>query len=704
MGLLTSGTPLHWNETKKHARYIQAEGIRQFIYLYQTLNSRTKHTLKWGDEIEYTLLRADPKTGVVQLYLTASDLLQRLPSPELDGSRFIWSPEYAEYQIEGLPAIPFGQLLYAFSTVQPNMRKRRQQLMEFLPENTFALTLTVFPRLGCPEFSYPPANPTPADGASKSLFFPDQAITQLHPRFRTLTRTIRERRGTKVAINVPIFRDSCTPDPFVEDFSNLHDGSDPDAASAALPNHVYMDAMGFGMGCSCLQLTFQSCCIEEARILYDQLATICPILMALSAASPAIRGYLLDTDCRWGIISASVDDRTEEERGLKPLEKNRFVIPKSRYDSISSYLSLMGQAYNDIPLVYDQEFYETLMAEGVDDALAKHVAHLFIREPVSLFEEQLVEKENSVEHFENIQSTNWQSMRFKPPPPDTSIGWRVEFRPMELQLTDFENAAFVSFLLLLSRTILRLKLNLLIPISKVDENMKTAVKRDAVRNGLFYFRHGHMITTDGSPIEWAMTCARFRRGRSYSVGQPDDSPESGVDDSDGRCVSNTRKKACQEINTNTVNFDPEQTYTAMTVDQIMNGCDTFPGLIPLVRHYVHVIGGEPSVVCLVHQYLNLLQRRASGELMTTAAWMRSRIRAHPDYKFDSYVSQSINTDLMLECLAITRGEHRPSEFLPPEIDHDPDPNRPCRLDPNCLQCVGTSSCAGSHVATLPTSQ
>ncbi|GAA51920.1 glutamate--cysteine ligase catalytic subunit [Clonorchis sinensis] len=61
-------------------------------------------------------------------------------------SRFIWSPEYAEYQIEGLPAIPFGQLLYAFSTVQPNMRKRRQQLMEFLPENAFALTLTVFPR------------------------------------------------------------------------------------------------------------------------------------------------------------------------------------------------------------------------------------------------------------------------------------------------------------------------------------------------------------------------------------------------------------------------------------------------------------------------------------------------------------------------------------------------------------------------------
>ena len=52
-------------------------------------------------------------------------------------------------------------------------------------------------------------------------------------------------------------------------------------------------------------------------MLYDQLTTICPMMMALSAATPAIRGYLLDTDCRWDIICASVDDRTEEERGIK---------------------------------------------------------------------------------------------------------------------------------------------------------------------------------------------------------------------------------------------------------------------------------------------------------------------------------------------------------------------------------------------------
>lgn len=37
--------------------------------------------------------------------------------------------------------------------------------------------------------------------------------------------------------------------------------------------------------------------------------------------------------------------------------------------------------------------------------------------------------------WQNLQSTNWQTMRFKPPPPNSDIGWRVEFRPMEVTTT-----------------------------------------------------------------------------------------------------------------------------------------------------------------------------------------------------------------------------------------------------------------------------
>ena len=72
--------------------------------------------------------------------------------------------------------------------------------------------------------------------------------------------------------------------------------------------------------------------------------------------------------------------------------------------------------------------------------------------------------------------------RFKPPPPNSRIGWRVEFRPTECQLTDFENAALTVFVVMLTRVILSYNLNMLIPISKVDENIKRAQKRDAVLN------------------------------------------------------------------------------------------------------------------------------------------------------------------------------------------------------------------------------
>ncbi|THD18867.1 putative Glutamate--cysteine ligase catalytic subunit [Fasciola hepatica] len=183
MGLLTAGAPLTWSETKKHARYIQEQGIKQFIYLYNKFSARVKRKLKFGDEIEYTLVRFDPHSGHAQLLLAASDLLEKLPHYEENGEPIIWQPEYAEYMIEGLPGCPFGQLLHSFTSIERSMRKRRLQLESHLPKGCCALTISVFPRLGCPDFTYPPCAPTPHEGPSRSLFFPTEAINQGHPRF-----------------------------------------------------------------------------------------------------------------------------------------------------------------------------------------------------------------------------------------------------------------------------------------------------------------------------------------------------------------------------------------------------------------------------------------------------------------------------------------------------------------------------------------
>ena len=64
---------------------------------------------------------------------------------------------------------------------------------------------------------------------------------------------------------------------------------------------------------------------------------------------------------RWSAIAASVDDRTAEEQGDAPLQKDRFIINKSRYDSIDCYLSPDGLPYNNIDLIYDSAICQQLI-------------------------------------------------------------------------------------------------------------------------------------------------------------------------------------------------------------------------------------------------------------------------------------------------------------------------------------------------------
>ena len=61
------------------------------------------------------------------------------------------------------------------------------------------------------------------------------------------------------------------------------------------------------------------------------------------------------------------------------------VINKSRYGSIDSFLSrcpTLKPEFNDLDLIYDEEVLEMLKEGGVDDILARHLAHLFIRDPL----------------------------------------------------------------------------------------------------------------------------------------------------------------------------------------------------------------------------------------------------------------------------------------------------------------------------------
>jgi glutamate--cysteine ligase catalytic subunit len=96
-------------------------------------------------------------------------------------------------------------------------------------------------------------------------------------------------------------------------------------------------------------------------------------------------------------------------------------IPKSRYDSVDLYISeswMNRPEYNDNPLPIDQALYDRMRKHGeppvvpaivcystvdagIDDLLSKHIAHLFIRDPIVIFSELIDQDDSeSTDHFE----------------------------------------------------------------------------------------------------------------------------------------------------------------------------------------------------------------------------------------------------------------------------------------------------------------
>ena len=552
--------------------------------------------------------------------------------------------------LEATPGKPWGIGFKDLLAVEDDMRLRRIIAKDHMDSDLYPITLTTFPRLGTKDDFITPYYP-PSGPALRSQFVPDE-IANPHIRFPTLAANIRWRRGRKVELNVPVFKDEKTPSPFKDPTVNydLHKWPEDDDVrkGAAKDDCVYMDAMAFGMGSCCLQITFQSKNIREGRTLYDQLSPLGPIMLALTAATPIYKGFLVDTDVRWNQISRAVDDRTAEELGEQPLKHARWRIPKSRYASNSTYIAedpRLRPEYLDPHLVLDPKLKQKLLDGGMDERLATHFAHLFIRDPIVIFNEDLKSlDQDGANHFENIQSTNWQHMRFKPPPPDADIGWRVEFRSMEISITDFENAAFSVFIVLLTRAILSFDLNFYIPIPRTTENMETAHTRDAVLNSKFWFRK------DPFP----------RRS-------PKQSPTiDGLTSCPGSCASTPQHSRPATPGGTASNSLPpvEEEYTLMTVAEIINGPSStttspssesdFPGLIPLVESYLNSINIDVTTRCELARYLDLIRQRANGSLWSTAKWIRHFVRSHPEYKFDSEVSSRIEYDLFKRVEEITR--------------------------------------------------
>ncbi|KAJ3181667.1 hypothetical protein HDU87_000685 [Geranomyces variabilis] len=394
-------------------------------------------------------------------------------------------------------------------------------------------------------------------------------------------------------------------------------------ASHPIPSLLYMDSPLFGMGCCCLQLTFQAPDADAARAFYDQFIPLAPVLIALAAGTPCFRGWLVDTDARWGVLQQVNDDRTPGERGLVR-SKLEMRIPRSRYSSPGTYASKeTPAAYGDVEVAIDRKVLAQLVEQGVDVSLARHYAPQLVRDPLVVFDDivcagsrpgscgHLEPPNNNNNNNQNFISSNWNTVRLKPPssfptadsnglqqppsvPGSPDIRWRVEFRPMDIQLTDKENAALSVFVALLARAIRQsrhggsgaLLPDITQPLSAVDDNMVRAQEMDAVKTSRLRF-------------------STLRRAGEWE----------------------------------------EQ-----SIQEIMCGrddCRDGGGLLGVAERVVESFPIQDGAAAeRIRGLLKLLKLRAEGTIPTNAQYIRSFVRGHTEYKGDSKVSAKICSDLV----------------------------------------------------------
>ncbi|KAI4225398.1 MAG: hypothetical protein L6R36_003940 [Xanthoria steineri] len=697
MGHTEAGSALTWHEIKRSKSRLQRIGLQQLLNLWQNAKERQNDPWLWGDETEGLLISFDDRHEHVEAWLHADQLLEQLSS-NIDSS-CAFSPEYTLCQLETIAGRPWTMESKGIMNVEDNMKLRKGLIQQHLGSATSFLTTTV-----CPILAYC-SGQFREDESSKSLV--DRLLSP-QSRHQALFKNTCLRRDQDVKVDVPVYRDQKTlcysrKTKCWTDLQGLEDSKDGSASKL----RISLDPIVcLPHGCS-LQVTMQLQDIGEARRLHDQLIPLAPIMLALTAATTIWDGVLADSDVRWNLFGDCVDDRNADEVGDTLLQSQKSEQIRSRWSSNNMFMSedhRLLDRYNDMPLVIDDEVKQQLFDSGMDHRLADHFAHLFARDPLVIFSRDAeMDRHKSTAVFEAIQSTTYPTVRFKAPPsPQSDIGWRVEFRPMEVQMTDFENAAFAVFMMLLSRTILHFDLNLYMPISTVDENMEKAHGPDSINHQRFNFRANPLLGSRLHPTE--VISGPEIPTATQDTGQSDPDPDSiaeclGPNDSESSSTAGTlssttsfssisssttssthppvtskrafpnvepvedrsRKRSRTTNNicinspegSNAPEINDKEEFPPQTIAALINGDlslsspPLFPGFIPLIQRYLDEIDTlDRPARAKVDEYLGLISARASGRAWTAAKWQREFVMGHGEYRGDSIVGGKVMYDLL----------------------------------------------------------
>jgi glutamate--cysteine ligase catalytic subunit len=89
----------------------------------------------------------------------------------------------------------------------------------------------------------------------------------------------------------------------------------------------------------------------------------------------------------------------------------------------------------------------------------------------------------------------------------------------------------------------------------------------------------------------------------------------------------------------------------------------FPGFIPLIRRYLAEKNVAAAHFERIMTYVEFVGRRASGECMTVARWIREFIDNHPAYLHDSIVNDEVTYDLCKAAQDIVEKKNVPCELF-----------------------------------------
>lgn len=576
-----------YQESKPFQKKFKKAGLTQLLYLLKNFQDK-KITFekfpKFGFEIEGHLMKVIHNKDDSSNYQLETD---KGYLANVESKDFTILPEYGRWMLELIPQLPMEDYLDS-TELKKSICLVYKQLEDLMrPQNKY-LSTSLPPKLGTLYYAHhflpglTHEQLAEVNQISKSEYMADEMIND-HPRYPASAKNVRNRRGEKPWISAPIYPDIIT------DLVNVLPGERE-------PGKIHLDSVTFGSGVCSLQVTLGTSDMSEARWLYDQFHIFTPIWLALSASTPFHKGTLLNTDTRWEIRCQAQDDRNERER-------SPGGIFKTRSGPISLFISEDARnfdCYNDERKTINKWAWRYLFKKAkeldvkIDRKLLDHFSFLFVRDYLCIFERSTT-YEPSLEDtklFEGIQSSNWNDVRFKPPPSmDSSIGWRVEFRSPDVQLTPELNFLFSHSIQVLGRLLIKLRdqINFYIPMSMVTENFRRANMINAAVKEKFFFRTN--VFEAGHPVVEELTVNEIFKGKGSFMG-------------------------LQRI----VDVFLDKSLDLVLEESKMN---------------------HGKITDQVRATFQFLSDIASGQIPTTATRIRAIIKEHPLYKGDSLLSEAL---------------------------------------------------------------